>query len=94
MAVSVEFNLVYRWHSVLSDRDARWAADEMSRLLGGRDPECDPHQRESASRGLQCRPDGAYDDDSLVATLRGGIENKAGSFGANQVPGCLRPVLL
>ena len=25
--VSVEFNLIYRWHSTVSDKDERWAQD-------------------------------------------------------------------
>lgn len=108
--VSVEFNLLYRWHSILSKRDAQWTADEMRRLLGGKDPETatfhemitafqawesalptDPQQRASVP-GVQRDVDGAYKDDDLVEILRAGIEDTAGSFGANHVPNCLRPV--
>lgn len=108
--VSVEFNLLYRWHSILSKRDAEWTAGEMRRLLGGKDPETatfhemimgfqawekalsdDPTQRASVP-GANRGPDGTYEDDELVDILRGGIEDTAGSFGANSVPGCLRPV--
>lgn len=108
--VSVEFNLLYRWHSILSDRDAKWEAEEMRRLLGGKDPETatfhemimafqawetalpeDPQQRGSVP-GLTRGADGAFDDDELVDILKAGIEDTAGSFGANSVPQCLRPV--
>lgn len=108
--VSVEFNLLYRWHSILSDRDAKWTAEEMRRLLGGKDPETatfhemimafqaweaalpeDPHRRVSVP-GLKRGADGAFDDDEMVEILRRGIEDTAGSFGANSVPECLRPV--
>ncbi|KAI1768174.1 linoleate diol synthase precursor [Hypoxylon sp. FL1150] len=36
--VSVEFNLVYRWHSALSKRDEKWITDEFRGYLGGADP--------------------------------------------------------
>ncbi|KAI1403187.1 linoleate diol synthase precursor [Hypoxylon fuscum] len=36
--VSVEFNLVYRWHSALSKRDEKWITDEFRSYLGGTDP--------------------------------------------------------
>lgn len=37
--VSAEFNLIYRWHSVISPRDEEWTKNEMRRLLGNKDPE-------------------------------------------------------
>ncbi|KAI1453979.1 linoleate diol synthase precursor [Annulohypoxylon moriforme] len=37
--VSVEFNLVYRWHSALSKRDEKWVTDAFRSHLGGTDPE-------------------------------------------------------
>lgn len=37
--MSVEFNLLYRWHSILSQRDAEWTAGEMRKLLGGKNPD-------------------------------------------------------
>lgn len=36
--VSVEFNLIYRWHSVISLKDEQWTIAEMKRLLQGHDP--------------------------------------------------------
>lgn len=36
--VSVEFNVIYRWHSVISLRDEQWTIDEMKRILHGQDP--------------------------------------------------------
>ena len=108
--VSVEFNLLYRWHSIISERDAKWTAEEMRKLLGGKDPETasfhemimafqawesalpeELRQRNSVP-GLQRDANGLYDDDELVDILRAGIEDTAGSFGANSVPRCLRPV--
>lgn len=36
--VSAEFNLIYRWHSALSDKDDKWTQAEYARLFPGKDP--------------------------------------------------------
>ncbi|KAL8322459.1 hypothetical protein RB597_008274 [Gaeumannomyces tritici] len=36
--VSVEFNLIYRWHCTISERDDKWTTDAMREALGGQDP--------------------------------------------------------
>ena len=36
--VSAEFNLVYRWHAAVSDRDDKWTQQEYKRLFPGKDP--------------------------------------------------------
>lgn len=36
--VSVEFNLVYRWHSTISERDDKWATNQYKELFPGQDP--------------------------------------------------------
>ena len=36
--MSVEFNLLYRWHGILSKRDAEWTDEEFRRILDGKDP--------------------------------------------------------
>lgn len=36
--VSAEFNLVYRWHSAVSDRDEKWTQDLWDGMFPGRDP--------------------------------------------------------
>lgn len=36
--VSVEFNLIYRWHSILSKRDEEWTAAQLRQMLQGADP--------------------------------------------------------
>ena len=36
--VSAEFNLVYRWHAAVSERDDKWTQDEYKRLFPGREP--------------------------------------------------------
>ena len=36
--VSAEFNLVYRWHTAISEKDEQWIQDTYRRLFNGRDP--------------------------------------------------------
>ena len=36
--VSVEFNLMYRWHATISAQDTAWVEDEFKRLWPGKDP--------------------------------------------------------
>jgi len=107
--ISAEFNLVYRWHSALSERDDKWTQDEFKRLFPDRDinqisfqellqrldvwekelPE-DPQMRPFAN--LQRSRDGTLNDDELVDILTTSIEDKAGAFGARNVPQILRAV--
>lgn len=37
--VSAEFNLVYRWHSCISQRDQKWTEDMYKELFPGQDPQ-------------------------------------------------------
>lgn len=37
--VSAEFNLIYRWHSVISPRDENWTRDLMKQVLKKKNPE-------------------------------------------------------
>jgi hypothetical protein len=39
--VSIEFNLIYRWHSAVSQRDERWSQDRFRDMLG-LGPDADP----------------------------------------------------
>ena len=36
--VSAEFNLVYRWHAAVSERDDKWTQAEYQKMFPGRDP--------------------------------------------------------
>lgn len=36
--VSAEFNLVYRWHAAVSERDDKWTQQEYKRLFPGNEP--------------------------------------------------------
>ena len=106
--VSAEFNLVYRWHAAISERDDQWTQDEYRRLF-----KKDPAQmsKDELLQGLkewessvpvdpQQRyfanikrgENGELDDDAMVKILTESIEDVAGSFGANRVPQVLRSV--
>lgn len=36
--VSAEFNLVYRWHAAISEKDDKWTQEEYGKMFPGRDP--------------------------------------------------------
>lgn len=42
--VSVEFNMIYRWHSAISDNDEAWANDFFAEVFGA---DVDPSRRSS-----------------------------------------------
>ncbi len=37
--VAAEFNLIYRWHSAMSDRDDKWTQDLYRKMFDGKDPQ-------------------------------------------------------
>lgn len=94
--VSAEFNLVYRWHSAISERDERWTQDMYKEMFGK-----DAHEvsMQELLRGLSKwehdlakdpsqRPfahlergaDGKYSDDDLVKIMTESIEDTAGTY--------------
>ncbi|KAK3985352.1 heme peroxidase [Cladorrhinum sp. PSN332] len=36
--IAVEFNLIYRWHSTISQKDEKWTSEKFKSLLGGKEP--------------------------------------------------------
>ncbi|EFE40287.1 hypothetical protein TRV_04981 [Trichophyton verrucosum HKI 0517] len=40
--VSVEFNLIYRWHACISERDVKWSESIFRKIFPGRNPETIP----------------------------------------------------
>lgn len=107
--VSAEFNLIYRWHSAISQKDAKWTEAAYAQLFKGKDPknaslqeiltlltnmentlDSDPSKRPFAN--LTRKSDGTYDDNALVEILVAGIEDVAGSFGANKVPAIMKSI--
>jgi linoleate 10R-lipoxygenase len=35
--VSIEFNLLYRWHATISKQDAEWTAEKFNEIFEGKD---------------------------------------------------------
>jgi linoleate 10R-lipoxygenase len=105
---SVEFNLVYRWHSCISKRDQEWTEDLYRKLFNKDFKEVSMmeliqklSQLEEATPndplkrdfdGLKRGADGKFSDDDLVGILTASIEDVAGASGANNVPTVLRAV--
>jgi hypothetical protein len=103
---SAEFNLVYRWHSTVSERDAAWTerflkAMGQGKLLDGRDllealkqwatrMPEDPGLR--TFEDLKRNVDGYFVDGDLARIWSDSVEDIAGSFGAAHVPPILRSV--
>ncbi|KAG8625209.1 hypothetical protein KVT40_006960 [Elsinoe batatas] len=106
--VSVEFNLVYRWHSAISERDEAWTealfkdmfgkpSSEISMpemLQGLKDWETNMPKDPFARsfNKLERDASGRFNDDDLVDIITASIEDCAGAFGANHVPKCLKAV--
>ncbi|KAI8964322.1 linoleate diol synthase [Daldinia sp. FL1419] len=106
--VSAEFNLCYRWHSCISDKDDKWVQD-FFRSLFDKDPLDLSHQdlvmgfakfersipdepAERAFGGFKRNADGKFDDDDLVGCISDAIEDCAGAFGGRNVPESMKPV--
>jgi hypothetical protein len=106
--VSAEFNMVYRWHSCVSERDELWtenmykemfgkpasevSEEELLRGLGKWAMSLDPDPHKRPFAALKRDADGKYNDDDLVKIMTESIEDCAGSFGANNVPKALKAV--
>ncbi|KAL9592549.1 MAG: hypothetical protein Q9179_006606, partial [Wetmoreana sp. 5 TL-2023] len=107
-AVSAEFNLAYRWHSCISEKDDLWtqnlykelfgkSADEVSlqellQGLGKWEHGLDPDPQKRPFAQLERGADGKLPDEGLVKILTESIEDVAGAFGPNNIPKCLRAI--
>lgn len=106
--VSAEFNLVYRWHSAISEKDDIWTQNLFKKMWGKSADELSMqelmmglHKWEQAMpkdpferefAELKREADGRYSDDDLVEIITSSIEDVAGRFGANHVPKALRAI--
>lgn len=106
--VSAEFNLCYRWHSCISERDDKWIQDFFTELLGDDYGTMDLKTLGMAMKkfemsipddplkrsfsGFKREADGRFNDDELVDALATGIEDPGGEFGGRNVPRILKPV--
>ncbi|KAF6807360.1 fatty acid oxygenase [Colletotrichum sojae] len=108
--VSVEFNLIYRWHNSISPRDEKWTQDVMKKVLG-KDPSTmtlkefghamrDWEQEipnDPSARGFMDLPrnaDGTLREEDLAKIFKESVEDVAGSYGANRIPEVMRPIEL
>ncbi|THC88806.1 hypothetical protein EYZ11_011744 [Aspergillus tanneri] len=105
---SVEFDLAYRWHSTISQRDEAWTEKAYQQIVGKRGEEASVEDLTSAMHKygmsldkdpskrtfaqLERQADGKFKDEELVAILTDAIEEVSGSFGARHIPKVLRSV--
>ncbi|KAL1836745.1 hypothetical protein VTJ49DRAFT_4720 [Mycothermus thermophilus] len=106
--VSAEFNLCYRWHSCISERDDKWIEEFYYDLFGKPGSELTFHDLIAGFAKFEGRipadpvdrpfakfkrgPDGKFNDDDLVECIASSIEDCAGSFGGRNVPASMRAV--
>ncbi|KAF9553362.1 heme peroxidase [Agrocybe pediades] len=106
--VSVEFNILYRWHATVSDRDEKWTEDVFKKAFGDKPfdqlsladlgtigkvfSEVDPNPATRTFAGLQRGQDGKFNDDELADILKFAIETPAGAFRGQGTPPVLRLV--
>ncbi|KAF9004668.1 heme peroxidase [Cyathus striatus] len=106
--VSVEFNLLYRWHATLSASDTKWTEDVFRKYFEGKDFSkltVDDFKnvahkylipktsvREWTFDGLARGPDGNFNDDDLARLLHNSTEWRAGAFQARGIPEVLRVI--
>ncbi|OCT53325.1 Psi-producing oxygenase A [Cladophialophora carrionii] len=106
-SVSAEFNLVYRWHSCVSERDEQWTKDAYTRLVGTDSSlsmdkflralnewavSLSPDPMKREFAGLQRLPDGSFRDEDLASIWTASVTDVAGSYGANHVPDILKNI--
>jgi prostaglandin-endoperoxide synthase 2 len=106
--VSAEFNLCYRWHSCISERDDKWIQDFYHELFKkpGEDVTVQDlimgfakfdgmlpeDPLQRPFNKFKRGPDGKFSDDDLVECISSGVEDCAGSFGARNVPTSMRAI--
>ncbi|KAL9103552.1 MAG: hypothetical protein Q9163_001430 [Psora crenata] len=108
--VSAEFNLAYRWHSCISEKDDMWTQqlyrqifgkeaedvtlEELMMGLGRWEAGLDKDPLKRDFAGLSRDAEGRLPDDELVQILTESIEDVAGSFGPNNIPKCLKAITI
>ncbi|KAF8908079.1 heme peroxidase [Gymnopilus junonius] len=106
--VSVEFNLLYRWHATLSQRDTEWTTEMIQGIFNGEEfkditPEkfkVAAHQhlippanlQEWTFNNLKRDANHRFKDEDLAKILHDATESRAGAFKARGIPEALRVV--
>ncbi|KAK5270764.1 hypothetical protein LTR96_004042 [Exophiala xenobiotica] len=106
-SVSAEFNLVYRWHSCVSQRDEEWTKQIYHKIFGNQDSTnmgvflsalngwaqtLSKDPMERPFADLKRLPDGKYPDSDLAAIWTASVSDVAGRYGAAHVPDVLKNV--
>lgn len=106
-SVSAEFNLIYRWHACVSERDEQWTKDVYSKLFGqdsslslaeflgslnGWAKKQSPDPLKRDFADLERLSNGQYRDDQLASIWTASVSDVAGRFGAGHVPEILKNV--
>lgn len=106
-SVSAEFNLVYRWHSCVSQKDEQWTHELFQKLFGDQEPKSigafvsalnewsktiSPDPVKREFAGLQRLPDDTYADEDLARIWTASVSDVAGRYGASHVPAILKNV--
>ena len=99
--VSAEFNLVYRWHSCISVKDAHWTEDAYMKIAGGHRDLNMPELLAALQKwalalpqdplqrpfaDLVRSPGGHYQEADLASIWIASVQDPAGAFGAHHVP--------
>ncbi|KAJ7176578.1 heme peroxidase [Mycena filopes] len=106
--VSIEFNLLYRWHATLSEKDTEWTENLFNELFEGQDFSSltaddfkrvahekmvpDPDLRKWTFNKLQRGPDGRFKDGDLAHILHDSTSWRAGAYKARGIPEVLRVI--
>jgi len=107
--VSMEFNLLYRWHTTTSVYDEQWIGDEIKKLIPGKDFNQitvqdfergavqmipDRDVRKWTFGGLTRDSNGRFKDSDLASIIQNATEAPACAFKARGIPDALRVVEL
>ncbi|KAI0060307.1 heme peroxidase [Artomyces pyxidatus] len=106
--VSIEFNLLYRWHATLSESDTQWTTQQFTKLFDGQDPATvtipqfiqaahkymipDPDVKKWTFAGLQRDANGRFSDADLARILQNATDASASAFKARGTPAALRVI--
>lgn len=107
-AVSLEFNMLYRWHAAISRQDEVWIERTFKGILPGKDPSTislkefkDAVHKDSARMlsirswtfgGLTREEDGRFSDADIARILQDATADQACAFRARGVPAVMRVV--
>ncbi|THH14008.1 hypothetical protein EW146_g6268 [Bondarzewia mesenterica] len=108
--VSIEFNLLYRWHATVSEQDTKWTEEEFSRMFQGKDPAAitvpefigaarkymnpGDNVQEWTFDGLKRDANGRFADADLARILQNATAASSSAFKARGTPEVLRVIEL